>query len=277
MKTSLVIIFMLFWISVHSQQSDFQFTNTFKYKLTYQEDSTNRNNIKELLFDLLINENESLFQASKSVKADSISFFHKREKANQIISIGMPITAVYKFNYKIVKRNSIITTYDEVIGYNMDGTVPLYYYNEDREAFENWELLSDTLRIGNFLCQKATIQYAGRKWIAYFTPEIPISEGPYTFCGLPGLILKIHDDKNYWNFDLLTSISHSPPKKVSINFQAKYIIKHVTKDQFFTEREQFQKNLLLILQSMGSEVSPTTRENYHKRLVADNNWIQLFQ
>lgn len=35
------------------------------------------------------------------------------------------------------------------------------------------------------MTQKATCDFAGRKWIAWFTTEIPIQDGPYKFYGLP--------------------------------------------------------------------------------------------
>ena len=51
--------------------------------------------------------------------------------------------------------------------------------------------------------QKATTTYGGRKWIAWFTNEIPLHEGPYIFSGLPGLITQIYDDGNNFFFSLI--------------------------------------------------------------------------
>lgn len=57
----------------------------------------------------------------------------------------------------------------------------------------DWKILSETVTISNLNCQKAEVQYGGRTWIAWFTKDIPISEGPYYFHGLSGLILQIKD------------------------------------------------------------------------------------
>lgn len=62
----------------------------------------------------------------------------------------------------------------------------------------NWKLTSETKTIENIKCQKAVVEYAGRQWIAWFTDEINVSDGPYIFKGLPGLIIQISDkDENY--------------------------------------------------------------------------------
>ncbi|GEN74405.1 GLPGLI family protein [Chryseobacterium hagamense] len=66
----------------------------------------------------------------------------------------------------------------------------------------DWEILPDKSKMANFNVQKAEVNYGGRNWIAWFTNEIPIQDGPYIFMGLPGLIVKISDDKNDYSFSL---------------------------------------------------------------------------
>jgi len=68
---------------------------------------------------------------------------------------------------------------------------------------QNWEILSDTTTILGYQCQKAQCQWRGRDWVAWFTPEIPINEGPWKFYGLPGLITKLHDTQNHYSFVLI--------------------------------------------------------------------------
>ena len=66
-----------------------------------------------------------------------------------------------------------------------------------------WILANEEKKIGNYLCQKAETNYKGRNWIAWFTKEVPISEGPYKFSGLPGLIVEIYDEEKNHEFSLL--------------------------------------------------------------------------
>lgn len=65
-----------------------------------------------------------------------------------------------------------------------------------------WKLSTETKKIGKFNCQKATTTFRGRKYEAWFTPEIPVPSGPWKLHGLPGLILEAQDEsKTYvYNF-----------------------------------------------------------------------------
>lgn len=70
-------------------------------------------------------------------------------------------------------------------------------YEEEWEK-PQWELKDSTKVILEYPCQLAVSHYRGRTWYAWFTFDIPISEGPWKLCGLPGLILEAFDkDKDY--------------------------------------------------------------------------------
>ena len=68
---------------------------------------------------------------------------------------------------------------------------------------QKWKLLPGTLKIKNYLCHKAICTFRGRKYIAWYTKEIPISNGPWKFGGLPGLILKIYDTQHLYTFECI--------------------------------------------------------------------------
>ncbi|TDX84786.1 GLPGLI family protein [Epilithonimonas xixisoli] len=79
------------------------------------------------------------------------------------------------------------------------------YYQEDRKM--NWEISTETSDFNNYKIQKATMNFGGRKWTAWFAPDIKISDGPYKFFGLPGLILKLEDDKGDYRFSFIKKIN----------------------------------------------------------------------
>lgn len=96
--------------------------------------------------------------------------------------------------YKDRGNNKIITI-DEI---NRVGAV-----RSEEFASQTWEIATDTISIKGYLCYKATTTFRGREYIAWFTLDIPINDGPWKFYGLPGLILKIQDNEQIFQFDLI--------------------------------------------------------------------------
>lgn len=66
---------------------------------------------------------------------------------------------------------------------------------------QNWKISEDTLTLMGYCCQKATCTFRGRQYTAWFSLDIPINNGPWKFGGLPGLILKVVDEKYLFNFE----------------------------------------------------------------------------
>lgn len=59
-----------------------------------------------------------------------------------------------------------------------------------------WTFVDTTKIYENHLCKKATTEFRGRKWIAWYTDDIPVSHGPWKLQGLPGLILHAGTDNH---------------------------------------------------------------------------------
>lgn len=53
-----------------------------------------------------------------------------------------------------------------------------------------WEPGDSVTTILGYECQNATGEYHGRVWEAWFASDLPLADGPWQLCGLPGLILK---------------------------------------------------------------------------------------
>lgn len=90
----------------------------------------------------------------------------------------------------------------------MPWNVPHYQYSEDIPAQE-WELRDDTATIAGYLCQNATCRFRGRNYEAWFAPEIPVSNGPWKFGGLPGMILKVGDEDQLYVFECIKIEFHT--------------------------------------------------------------------
>lgn len=105
----------------------------------------------------------------------------------------------------------------------------------------DWKLEKETKKIGKYLCLKATAvkmvdDYEGvkkkekqkeLKITAWYTPEIPVSNGPEYYFGLPGLILELHEDKMHY---VANKIVLNPKNKKEIEAPKKG--KKVTQKQY---------------------------------------------
>ena len=86
-----------------------------------------------------------------------------------------------------------------------------YVYAEDIEPQE-W-ILGDSVRsILGYECRLAECDYRGRHWIAWYAPEIAVSEGPWKLGGLPGLILEAYDSRRHYVFTALGMTTEVPGK-----------------------------------------------------------------
>lgn len=64
-----------------------------------------------------------------------------------------------------------------------------------------WEVVSDSTKtVLGYECVMARSSYHGRNWTAWFAPEIPLSDGPWKFAGLPGLVLRADESQGMHSF-----------------------------------------------------------------------------
>lgn len=143
---------------------------------------------------LTIGNNLSKFESQYSQKSDSIiaspSF---NQSSIDLLSTYIKTDFTYQI-YKLYPQK-VIKYYDKL-------GQKLYQVNQNYNS-TTWQLTATTKPFAGYTCRKATTLFAGRKWEAWFTTEVPVSDGPYKFMGLPGLIIEIYDiDKDY-NFSLL--------------------------------------------------------------------------
>ena len=68
-----------------------------------------------------------------------------------------------------------------------------YCYVDSLHA-QTWTMGDSTREVLGYTCQQATADFRGRRWTAWFTTDIPVSDGPWKLGGLPGLILEAYDE-----------------------------------------------------------------------------------
>ncbi|KXH81496.1 GLPGLI family protein [Chryseobacterium kwangjuense] len=169
-----IIIITLFSINIFGQN------NQFFYEYQFIRDSTNVKSLEKEIMVLNINNNKSEFYSFEKYKSDSTL---NADLKKGILS--MPINI--KMNKDRVIRD-INTQKIEFITH-----LEPYRYSVSQSVDLKWNICSEFNNILGYNVQKATTEFGGRKWIAWFSKDIPIQSGPYKFFGLPGLILKIED------------------------------------------------------------------------------------
>lgn len=132
-----------------------------------------------------------------------------------------------------------------------------WVFEEDWEK-PTWEITDSTSTVGDYECLLAVSDYRGRRWYAWFTPEIPISEGPWKLCGLPGLILEVRDEKNHYQYSALI-IKLNPGYSVEyFNYDDRLKTNRMT--SLKNKRKFLQKSVRdLILSSGAYGINPKVR------------------
>lgn len=163
---------------------------------------------KDTPFILLANQNQSKFYCPSTEYRDSLlSTPSGRAKERQMFDAAAAAYVqnrgrsamegvVYHSRLYVLKDfdKSVSTTYDEA------GMGECGYYDEPFSEID-WVIAEDSTKtILDYQCIMATADYHGRKWTAWFTPEIPVADGPWKLRGLPGLILEANEPSGQHSF-----------------------------------------------------------------------------
>jgi GLPGLI family protein len=105
-----------------------------------------------------------------------------------------------------------------------------FYIKDDLSSF-NWLILEETKKILGYECQKAALQFRGRNFEVYFTTDIAISDGPWKFYGLPGLILEVQSNDNLATIDIIA-------EKITLNTNSKPL-ENPYKEKEILSRDEF--------------------------------------
>ena len=140
----------------------------------------------------------------------------------------------------------------------------------------NWEIKNETKTISDYKCQKAIGSFAGRNYIAWFTSEIPISDGPYKFNGLPGLIIKINDSRNHYEF--LLKIFYKV-ENTQINLKTVDSPIYIKREEYSKLVDSYRTNPIPIMESEGAVFDKKNRKKmldiFRKKKKSKNNRIEL--
>lgn len=236
-----------------------------KYEVEWQPDSLDiKSKIKLEKYSLLFNNSKSIFISDNRLALDTLIYGNKNsfKDMNKLMSMPKPTSNKRIFKTKL----GIFKVINEVRG-------QLFKYDDDANL--KWKLLKEVDSINGMKVQKASTVFRGRKYIAYYSEEIPMSFGPYKFSGLPGLILKIYDVKKHISFNLIRLTPFN--KKIPLNYDNEVTV--VQKKEFIKAEKQYKTNPIPYMESQGAVFSEETkriiREKFRKRNKKTNNPIEL--
>lgn len=155
------------------------------------------------------------------------SLINARIKAGEIITSGQHSEFFSQFRptlEHLIKdvKGAKLTMYDQVF-------VDNFVYEEPVPAIA-WKLQPDTQEVCGYVCHKAVAKFRGRTWTAWYS-DIPLNNGPWKFGNLPGLILKVEDDKGEHSFEAVGF----KQDKIDFGYKKRSYMK--------TTREKFNKAL----------------------------------
>lgn len=149
---------------------------------------------------LLANESQSKFFSPRTEYIDSLNSTpdgrakYQEMARNAYLSGNMENLPAKDGTYYIVKSSdaNTITYYD-------NAGLDKYFYQESVDPWE-WVIGDSVKEVLGYECFEATTDFHGRHWTAWFTPEIPLLNGPWKFDGLPGLILEAESEGGEYRF-----------------------------------------------------------------------------
>lgn len=238
--------------------------NNFKasYKLTYQPDSTSDYKLSER-FLLYMNGELSQFISYNNALRDSL--FLEINEGNLSIeeitqrTLNRPKSKFYLKINKIYSSDKI-EVLDEIM-------TNLYKYEQPLNLMK-WNLQDEFKNITGYKCQKAITSYAGRNYIAWFDTNIPISDGPYKFNGLPGLIISVYDTRNQYNFKLIGLEKDDFEIKRNLLEEDYQVISY---EDYLEIQENYEANAEAMAKRVMSNMNGKPKSKGYKR----NNPIEL--
>lgn len=216
MGQKIIIFFVLFFTALSYGQ-----TTRYVYETLVNPDSINLVSMKSERTFLDIKEGRSLFISENKLIRDSLFIALRSEmKENKKEEKKFSKQEERKhfeptfFEYFITKSIP-----DQKVYYYEKAAGKQIYYQEDRPV--KWEVTNVVEKQNGYSVQKAVAEFGGRVWTGWFTKDIPLSDGPYKFSGLPGLIVKLEDDKGDYKFDLVKKTIVKNAFEEQINADAK--------------------------------------------------------
>lgn len=208
MKTILFLLLSLFSSGLHAQENP---QLRCRYLLDYIPLLSQPDKIEHDEMVLDIGKKTSLFYSWWNYKAKLYADSLKRSGVEPMQAAMKTaedmLSGSKKKIYKNLPRTGTLTYICPIVK---------YFYCEEQITNPEWKLLVEKKEIIGYMCQQAQTNFRGRTWTAWYTTDIPISEGPWKLGGLPGLILEATDKENHYHFYAIALEEPTAPSPIQI-------------------------------------------------------------
>lgn len=275
MKKLLINLFLILGVLAIAQNK------RFIYEYKFISDSTNVDDVKTEMMFLDTTKDGSKYYSYTVFNSDSIM---KVDLEKQLAATGS--INVKSDMQKGSVRYSVTKTYpDYKINLHRRLGMDAYNISDDRKI--NWKILPEKEKIGEWNAQKAEADFAGRHWIAWFSTDIPIQDGPYKFRGLPGLIVKIEDKTGSHKMELKgiknitgnVDINVFEVKEIAVNSkQFQKVLKEYENDPTKGIKQIQMGGTSIVLtgkDGTSTKIAKEQEERLKARIKKDNNRIEL--
>ena len=168
-----------------------------KYRITYEGKWVNNPSIKPYIYT----ESEMRLDIGSNVAA----FYDRTKQAKDSLMRAKAKTGNYDFS-DLPKGGRFPFSYyknypAEGKSMQLEDLGTENYQCTEKVETPDWQIIPDsTSDIIGYHCQLAKATFKGRTWYAWYAEDIPMQEGPWKLCGLPGLILKAYDENKEFVF-----------------------------------------------------------------------------
>ena len=130
------------------------------------------------------------------------------------------------------------------------------YLVEEAVPDFGWRVLDEWKEVLGYRVRRAECTFRGRDYVAWFAPELPVSEGPWKFCGLPGLILEVYDTRLQYHYVLQGLTVADDGMRVEMP-DAQYIRTDVEK--YLRTLRRYTENPMLIMSEVDASAISAVR------------------
>jgi GLPGLI family protein len=241
MKYTLCILMVLYSSLLIGQNLDVT------YLLEYPKDTNNVNQKFTEEFFLSLDKDKSKFRELKSYQKGMMIDSMRKGLINDFEGKSRYKLLESHFNFLLHKTNKEYTYFEDLKG-------PLYNYEFEKPDFD-WAIEDSLKIIKGYKCLKAVSVVKNKKYVAWFTEDIPISNGPYVFGGLPGLILQLEcRDRVSYSFTMIGLTKSVQP--LVLTKMDRFILKNAK--EFIAIKNEFKLAPITFMFKSGMVEGPTS-------------------